>query len=165
VRLPIPRKARVISKFARVLELDEDGDERHQHAQDSHRQVSSSQEGVLPAEEAGRGQHEALAAVEGVRVVDVGDAHIDDLSSVQVMFDAAIELPEAGHRRSSHPHHEVLVSAERERGIQACTTHGDPASSRLIVNVVWKVLGIHLVGEFHLDVAFPSDSRLHHRDA
>jgi hypothetical protein len=35
----------------------------------------------------------------------------------------------------------------------------------LIVNVVWKVLGIHLVGEFHLDVAFPSDSRLHHRDA
>jgi hypothetical protein len=24
-----------------VLKLDEDGDERHQHAQDSHRQVSS----------------------------------------------------------------------------------------------------------------------------
>jgi hypothetical protein len=41
VRLSILRKARVISKFARVLKLDEDGDERHQHAQDSHRQVSS----------------------------------------------------------------------------------------------------------------------------
>jgi hypothetical protein len=52
------------------MKLDEDGDERHQHAQDSDRQVSSSQEGVLPAEEAGGGQHKALAAIEGVRVVE-----------------------------------------------------------------------------------------------
>ena len=146
------------------MKLEEHRDKRHQHAQDSYRQVSLSQEGVLSTEEAGRRQYDALAALEGVRVVHIGDVHIDDLSSVQTMFDAAIELLEVWHRRCSHPHHQVFVIAEGKRGIQACTTHRDSPAFSAIVQVVWKVFGINLVGEFHVHITFPSDSRFHDRD-
>lgn len=146
VEMAIPGETRVISQGARVMKLDEERDKRHHHAQDAHGQVGSAQEGVLPTEEAGGGQHEALAALEGVGVVHIGNAHLDHLSRVQIMLDVAIQLPEAWQRCRSHPHHEVLVLAQGKRGIQACTAHGEPRaiiSSPGVINVVGKVLGVH----------------------
>jgi len=143
--MAVPGETRAITQRARVMQLNKERNKRHNHAQDAHGQVSSSQEEVLPTEEAGGGQHEALAALERVCIVHILNPHLDHLPSVQVTLHVSIQLPEARHRRRSHPHHEVLVLAQWNPGIQACTTHRDPGTttSPFLINIIRKVLGIH----------------------
>lgn len=148
--MPVPSELRVISQGARVMELNKERDKRHRHAQDAHGQVGSAQEGVLATEEAGGGQHEALAALEGVAVVYILNPHLDHLPSVQVTLHVSIQLPEPWQGRRPHPHHEVLVLAQGNSGIQACTADRKArattttATYPVLINIVGKILGVHI---------------------
>lgn len=137
--MAVPRERGGISKGTWMMKLNKERHECHHYAQDAHGQVGLAQEGVLASKEGAGGQHQALAALERVAVVHVLNSHLEHLPCVQVLVDAAIQLTELRHERRSHPHHEVLVLAQGNRGIQACTAYRIARTFPPLINVIRKV--------------------------
>lgn len=89
--------------------MDEEEYRGQQEAEDADGEVGNPEEVVLPAEPAGRGEHQLLLAAESVGVVLVQNGHADTLVLHQIRLNLPPQFPERRQRCRAHPHDQILV--------------------------------------------------------
>jgi hypothetical protein len=109
--------------------------------------VGAAEEGVLPSEPPGGGQHQRLLAVEAVRVVVVLHRHLYTVTGLQIHVDSPVQLSECWQCCYSHPDDQIflltqLLNLQTQR--LACSKYYFDINFNSILltvlgNVPWKV--------------------------